>query len=104
MRLAGANNPGREGTEEVRPKQLLRWVAQKKQLFHRPSEQTLESYLSAPKAIDGACRAVSQFDVKHREVPAARPAGQPVGARLPQRRHPARKIRPAAPQIPHEAT
>lgn len=63
--------------------------------MNQTNKQTQKRYLVVPKPLNGFCRAVSQFDVKDRDVTvAAQFARQSVTASLPQRRHPARKSRP----------
>lgn len=63
-------------------------------LIKSEGKQTEKYYLGVPEVINGSCRAVSQFDVKNRDVlAAAQFAGQSVTAVLPQNRHPAREVR-----------
>lgn len=74
-------------------------------LIKSERKQTQKYYLAVPEAINGSCRAVSQLDVKNRNIlAAAQFAGQSVTAVLPQRRHPARRSRQGGSQIPHKQT
>lgn len=57
------------------------------------------THLAVLKGANGSCRAVSEFDMKNRDVTAAAQftAGQPVTMFLLQRRHPA--VNPSLPGL-----